>query len=139
MNKQLFLLTSDIPQYRWLSTLEKFLRQDYKLKQVISVAFIASSQMRVLNKKWRQKDYATDILSFNLAQSSKDGLLGELLLCLPVVRRQAKERGHSVEREMQILLVHGCLHLLGFDHEKVSEARAMESREAKLLAKLPKV
>ncbi len=139
MTKKFFLLSESVPEYPWLVLLEKALQYQYHLRQNISLAFIDSRTMRSLNKKWRHKDYVTDILSFNLAQSAKDDLLGELLLCQTVVKRQAREHGHSVEREMQILIVHGCLHLLGYDHEKTNEAKVMESREVKLLAKLPKV
>lgn len=139
MTKDLFLLSPSVPNYLWLKDLQTALHHHYHLRQNISVAFIDGKTMRALNKKWRHKDYVTDILSFNLAQSAKDDLLGELLLCRSVVVRQAREHGHSVEREMQILLVHGCLHLLGYDHEKAGEAKVMEAREAKLLAKLPKV
>ena len=139
MSKALLFCVPPIPNYPWLVSLEKMLQRHYSLRQHISIAGIDARRMRRLNASWRHKDYATDILSFNLAQSPKDELLGELLLCLPVVRRQAKEHGHSFEREMQILIVHGCLHLLGYDHEKVSEAKVMEAREAKLLAKLPQV
>jgi len=137
--KELFVVTAALPYYPWLPVLQQMLQRDYQLRQTISLAYIDSRTMRSLNKFWRQKDYATDILSFHLAQSKKDPLLGELLLCQSVVKRQAKEQGHSIERELQILIVHGCLHLLGYDHEKLAEARTMERREAKLLAKLPKV
>lgn len=139
MTSHLFVCSASVPRYTWLSKLQQLLQRHYNLRQSISITCIDSRKMRSLNHQWRGKDYATDILSFTLAQSRGDQVLGELLICLPVAKRQAKEHGHSVEREMQILIVHGCLHLLGFDHEKLSEAKLMEAREVKLLEKLPKV
>ncbi len=94
--------------------------------------------MTVLNDRYRGKRYPTDVLSFPAPQAIYDqGWLGELILCLPVAKRQAKERNHSPLRELDILLVHGVLHLLGFDHEKsVKESRQMAAWERKLLEEM---
>lgn len=92
-----------------------------------------------LNTRFRKKRKTTDILSFPAPGIFfQSGVLGELVICLPVLRQQAKRVGHSPERELQVLLVHGLLHLLGFDHEGRGPAgqraqREMRSWEKKLL------
>lgn len=94
-------------------------------------------KMKALNKTFRGKDYATDVLSFpSPAPLKKLGVLGEIVVCLPVLKRQAKEQKHSAEIELKILLVHGVLHLLGMDHEKSpKEAAKMQKAEDKVLKK----
>lgn len=94
--------------------------------------------MQVLNKNYRGKNYPTDVLSFPVPEPfARMGILGELVICLPVLKAQAVEQKHSASLELDILLVHGVLHLLGFDHELgPKQAREMASWEAKLLASL---
>jgi len=70
--------------------------------------------MRSLNRTWRRKDRPTDVLSF---PSGERDFLGDLVIDVPYARRQARRRGHALRREVQILLAHGLLHLLGYDHE----------------------
>lgn len=81
----------------------------------LSLLFCGDARMRRLNREWRKKDKPTDVLSF---PSGETGFLGDVVIDVPYAARQARSRGHSLERELQILLVHGVLHLLGFDHEK---------------------
>ena len=126
-------------EWRWLPQWGDIAGKHFRNRQTVSVALIDSTTMRRLNRRWRHKDKATDVLSFMLASSRRDSLLGELLICRTVAAKQAKERGHSVERELQILTIHGTLHLLGYDHEKEREAVKMESLERKLLAQLEQV
>ncbi len=92
--------------------------------------------MRQLNREYRKKNYATDVLSFPSPDVFRiQGYLGELVVCLPVLKRQAREQGHSQKAELEVLLVHGVLHLLGMDHEKSQkEARRMARWEKKLLS-----
>ncbi len=87
--------------------------------------------MRRLNREWRKKDKPTDVLSF---PSGERGFLGDLVIDVPYAARQARSRGHSLERELQILLVHGVLHLLGFDHEK--DGGQMFRRQSLLVRRL---
>jgi rRNA maturation RNase YbeY len=91
--------------------------------------------MRRLNAEYRRKRYATDVLSFPAPSVFRDqGWLGELVICRPVLRAQAREHGHSAERELAVLIVHGVLHLLGLDHEKgPRQAAAMARWEGRLL------
>lgn len=92
--------------------------------------------MARLNASYRGKDYATDVLSFEAPGPFRErGLLGELVICLPVLKRQALEQGHRPERELEVLLTHGLLHLLGMDHEKGAREAAAMGRAEDLLLK----
>ena len=91
------------------------------------VAFLDPGPARKLNKQFRQKDYATDVLSFGA--EGDPAALGELVICPQVIVRQAKEHGLSVREELAYMVLHGVLHLLGFDHET-------SERDAKKMFKL---
>jgi probable rRNA maturation factor len=80
----------------------------------LSVLLCGDARMRRLNRTWRRKDRPTDVLSF---PSDEPGLLGDVAIDLPYAARQARARGHATKREVQVLLAHGVLHLLGYDHE----------------------
>ena len=94
--------------------------------------------MQKLNLRYRRKRSATDVLSFSAGEPFwSGGFLGEILICEQVLRRQARERGIEPEMELLILVIHGLLHLLGWDHERSErEAREMEKWERWLLAKV---
>ncbi len=107
----------------------------------VELEILSAPRMRAINRDFRGKDKATDVLSFPAPafyrKSRVSPRMGELLICLPVLRKQAAEVGHSEAVELDVLLVHGILHLLGFDHELGgAEARAMAKWEGKLLAAL---
>jgi probable rRNA maturation factor len=94
----------------------------------LSVAFVDEREMRRLNKEWRGRDKVTDVLSF------ED--VGEILICYPQARRQAAELGHSARDEVIFLLVHGVLHVFGYDHVKPADAKRMFPLQAKILTSL---
>ena len=102
----------------------------------LSVVLVSDREMQALNRRWRRRDRPTDVLSFAQregAGGAPDGLLGDVVISLDTARRQARERGESLGREADRLLVHGLLHLLGYDHERsASEARRMQRRERAL-------
>jgi probable rRNA maturation factor len=101
----------------------------------LSVALINNREMRKLNAKYRQKDYPTDVLSFPAANGlpMKVRLLGDVIISVEKAEEQAKERGRSVKEETVTLLIHGVLHLLGYDHERsAKDARIMGGLEKKL-------
>ncbi len=85
----------------------------------LSVAFIGLRRMRALNRRYRGKDYATDVLSFAYAEVEEDGMpfLGEIVISPDVAARNALRLNSSTDREIGRLLVHGILHLMGYDHE----------------------
>jgi len=102
----------------------------------LSVVLVSDREMQALNRRWRRRDRPTDVLSFAQREGAglaPDGLLGDVVISLDTARRQAKERGESLGREADRLLVHGLLHLLGYDHERsAAEARRMQRRERSL-------
>lgn len=101
----------------------------------VDVTFVTRAQMKALNRKFRGKDRPTDVLSFPAPEIfARQGHLGDLVICEPVLERQAKEAGHSPIEELHVLLIHGLLHLLGYDHEKSRrDAAEMEKWEGRLL------
>lgn len=86
-----------------------------KTKNQLIIVFVSKNKIRQLNKQFRGKDKSTDILSF---ESFEEEVLGELILCWDVLVVQAKEHSLKIEQEVCYMLVHGILHLLGYDHEK---------------------
>ncbi|MCB0347497.1 MAG: rRNA maturation RNase YbeY [Bdellovibrionales bacterium] len=86
-------------------------------KDSLTVVFVSAAKMQDLNSKYRNKDYVTDVLSF----SADDESMGELVFCIDKMRVQAKENVHSLESEFLYLLIHGILHLNGFEHENNAE------------------
>lgn len=102
----------------------------------LTVVFLEPGPARKANLQFRGKDYATDVLSFDAMES---GSFGELILCPAVLQRQAKEHGLAYRDELLYMLIHGILHLLGYDHERgpAEEAEMFEIQD-KLFAKLLK-
>jgi probable rRNA maturation factor len=105
---------------------------------VLSVRVVGAARSRSLNARYRQKDKPTNVLSFGGAGLSPDGSnhLGELVICAPVVAREAAVQGKTRESHWAHMTVHGVLHLLGFDHERPAEARKMETKELQILDRL---
>ncbi len=87
-------------------------------KVELSIALVSDVQIKRLNKLYRNKDKPTDVLSFPIGEKVEDWLiLGDIVISVDTAKRQAKELGHSLEEELKRLLVHGLVHLLGYDHE----------------------
>jgi len=108
----------------------------------LAIRIVGSKEGRALNKHYRGKDYATNVLSFpaelpeGLPKGVKLPLLGDLVLCAPVIARETKEQGKPLAAHYAHLTVHGALHLLGWDHEDAREAECMEQLEREILAGL---
>ena len=105
----------------------------------LTIRLVDEAEGRELNNTWRHKDYATNVLSFpaDVPEGLLDiPLLGDLVICVPVVEREAAEQDKSLEAHWAHLVIHGCLHLLGYDHIDDDEAEEMESLEQNLLAEL---
>ncbi|WP_425427063.1 rRNA maturation RNase YbeY [Thermocrinis ruber] len=87
-------------------------------KVELSIALVSDAQIKRLNKLYRNKDKPTDVLSFPIGEKVEDWLiLGDIVISVDTAKRQAQELGHSLEEEIKRLLVHGLVHLLGYDHE----------------------
>jgi probable rRNA maturation factor len=97
---------------------------------------VGSHESRALNARWRGRAKPTNVLSFPAAPELGGGQLGDLVVCAPVVAREAREQGKPLAAHWAHMIVHGTLHLLGFDHERAADARRMEGRERALLARL---
>jgi probable rRNA maturation factor len=100
----------------------------------LSILLVTREHIKQLNARFAGEDYVTDVLAFPMMEDEEDGLvLGDVVMCPHVARRNATARGHSLTRELDVLLVHGTLHLLGYDHESSEEAASMEGRLEELL------
>jgi probable rRNA maturation factor len=87
-------------------------------KVELSIALVSDAHIKRLNKLYRNKDKPTDVLSFPIGEKVEDWLiLGDIVISVDTAKRQAQELGHSLEEELKRLLVHGLVHLLGYDHE----------------------
>ena len=105
----------------------------------LSVALIGNVEMRKLNAKYRKKDYPTDVLSFPVEgiMPEETRLLGDVIISVDKAIEQARARGHSSEQELITLLIHGVVHLLGYDHERSArDARAMGRLEKRIYRQL---
>ncbi|MBE5314338.1 MAG: rRNA maturation RNase YbeY [Xanthomonadales bacterium] len=104
----------------------------------LSVRIVDADEGRALNRDYRDKDYATNVLSFpaELPPGVPLPILGDLVLCAPVIAREAEEQGKPLKHHYAHMLVHGVLHLLGHDHMDEDEAEAMEAIERGVLAGL---
>lgn len=101
----------------------------------VTVRFVDAEEGQALNREFRNKDYATNVLSF--PYESEPVVCGDLVICSPVVEREASEQGKSLEAHIAHLIVHGVLHLQGYDHEtSKADARRMENHERAILAEL---
>lgn len=123
--------------------LETFVEEDYE----VSISFVDNHEIRDLNKQYRSKDTETDVLSFPLMEFEvteenynneeeyvqEDRLLGDIVISLERAQEQAEEYGHSFERELAFLVVHGVLHLLGMDHEDEEQEREMSKKQEEIL------
>ena len=107
-----------IPTALLKSISEKFLASKRLTKKDVSIALIGDAKMRELNKRYRNLDKTTDVLSFE----GDDGLLGEILISPAQIKRQAKENKNTFQQELVFILVHGLLHLVGYD-DKTEKTR----------------
>lgn len=131
---------------RWV---KKIVRQVLTVERVaspyeVSLLFTDSKTVRQLNRDYRGIDEATDVLAFFMLPEKTpdspfilppDGMtrLGEVIISYPQAVAQARKQGHSTERELALLIIHGILHLLGYNHEKPGEENRMRERERELL------
>ncbi len=138
---QMSLQFGDIPQAaRHRAALPRHfvtrcIRHALALDAEITVRIVSEEEGRELNKSYRKKDYATNVLTFDYAQEPV--VMADLVLCAPVVAREAKEQGKTLAAHYAHLLVHGTLHAQGWDHEtSEADAEEMEAYEVAILAGL---
>lgn len=102
----------------------------------LSIELVGDQRMRSLNRVYRRKDQTTDVLAFAMRESDNPhpSVLGDVVISIPTAQRQARGAGHSVDDELAALLIHGVLHLCGYDHERSEkEAQRMFRRERAIL------
>ena len=126
-----------------LSTLSRFVMDKMRVHPQAELCIKAVDEATIaeLNEKWMEKKGPTDVLAFPMDElrpglvneELEEGMLGDLVLCPEVAERQAVTAGHSTEAEIELLTVHGILHLLGYDHAEPDEHREMFGLQAQLL------
>lgn len=123
----------------WVRVASQVLQAVGEASSELSIELIGDGRMCRLNREYRRKDRTTDVLAFAMRESSSpDGtLLGDVVISVPTARRQAKAHGRALDEELAWLLVHGVLHLCGYDHERSEqEERRMRRREQHILRAL---
>lgn len=116
------------------ATLRRWARAALGRDADVTLRYVAETEGRRLNAGFRGKEYATNVLTF--VYETRPRLAGDIVICAPVVAREARAQGKEVAAHHAHLLVHGLLHLQGHDHEADGEAHRMESRERAILARL---
>ena len=110
--------------------IEATLKHEKVQNAIFSIIFVDDNEIHKLNKEYRNVDRITDVISFAFEDSddlvyNDFRMLGDIYICIPQMRRQAKDYGHSEERELSFLTVHGLLHLLGYDHMNEEDEKIM--------------
>ena len=113
-------------------------KKNKKIKGIIEVGIIGEKRIKKLNNIYRGIDKTTDVLSFAWQEESKvqGEYLGQIFICYPQIQKQAKEYKVTIKEEFTRMLIHGLLHIIGYDHEKKKEAEKMFSLQEKELAKI---
>ena len=102
----------------------------------LGIRVVGTGESRALNARWRGRDRPTNVLSFPASPELAGSQIGDIVVCAPLVAREAREQGKALAAHWAHMVVHGTLHLLGFDHERAQDARRMEGRERALLARI---
>ena len=141
-------------QEDWEGIVEKVLKKCFEeeglidSKLIMTITFTTPEEIRKINKKYRKIDSATDVLSFPMFEKAEldekiknkdflyEDVLGDVIISIDKVREQAEEYGHSFERELSYMLVHGFYHLMGYDHIEEEDKKIMRPKEEKILNEL---
>ena len=113
---------------------KKWIRHALQTDAEITVRIVDAEEGQTLNREYRKKDYATNVLTFDYTQEPV--VSADLVLCAPVVAQEAKEQKKTLQAHYAHLIVHGALHAQGWDHELDEDAQVMELRETEIMAKL---
>jgi len=125
---------SNAPDLPTRAQVRRWVRSALAGAATVTVRFVDAIEGRALNAEFRGKDYPTNVLTF--VYDDEQPRAGDIVLCAPVVRKEADAQGKSLAAHYAHLVVHGMLHLQGFDHERADEAAVMEARETAILARL---
>lgn len=132
--------TSEEIDIAFYENLLKHFLEDLEVKEaILSIILVDNKEIHEINKTYRNKDYPTDVISFALEDDktmiSPVRVLGDIFISLDKAHEQAEAYGHSFKRELSFLMIHGLLHLLGYDHESKEEEEIMFSLQRKELEK----
>jgi probable rRNA maturation factor len=116
------------------STLARWVAAAVGGEAEITLRFVGSAEGRRLNRDYRGRDYATNVLTF--AYATTPAAVADIVLCMPVIRREAREQRKTARDHLAHLIVHGVLHARGFDHDTEARARVMEEREVGILSRV---
>jgi probable rRNA maturation factor len=119
-----------LPRHR----IVRWIRHALEAPAELTVRIVGADEGRALNREYRGRDYATNVLTFDYARTPV--VAADLVLCAPVLRDEARAQRLPLQAHYAHLLIHGTLHAQGYDHEKVAEARVMEARESELMQTL---
>jgi len=128
--------TVDIDRRRMREIVRAVLEGENASEAEISLAFVDNATIHQLNKRYLDHDEPTDVLSFPLSEPGAKRLAGELVIGAEVAKRQAESRGHVVDAELALYVIHGLLHLCGYDDKTAENARTMRERERHYLRAL---
>lgn len=115
--------------------IKKWVKSATSLGGLMTLRFVNATEGKKLNLAFRQKDYATNVLTFPY-ELSKNELVADIIFCLPVLQKEAKEQNKLLKAHLAHLIVHGCLHAQGYDHEAAKDAKKMEALEIQTLQKM---
>ena len=115
-------------------TLRRWAGAAAERRLAVTLRFVGAREGRALNARYRGRDYATNVLTF--VYDDVVPRTGDIVVCVPVVTREARAQGKALRAHLAHLIVHGMLHLQGYDHERGADAARMEARETELLARL---
>ncbi|MBU3588545.1 rRNA maturation RNase YbeY [Polynucleobacter sp. 80A-SIGWE] len=118
-----------------LALIKKWVKSAVQLNGLITLRFVNAAEGKKLNFAFRNKDYATNVLTFPY-ELSKKTIAADIIFCLPVIQKEASDQSKAVKAHLAHLIIHGCLHAQGLDHESDKEAKKMEGKEITLLKSL---
>lgn len=138
---------TELVKDEWYEQIEKLLNFAKQEEQInedaeLSITFVDKSEIQEINKMYRDKDKVTDVISFALEEDEPDidmsefnipRVLGDIIICTDVAQEQSESYGHSFERELGFLALHGFLHLLGYDHMNEEDEKEMFGRQVAIL------
>lgn len=131
MDVQYASALSNLPEAKQF---KQWAKKALRIDAEVALRLVDEEEGRELNRDYRGKDYATNVLTFPLAEEPH--LMGDIILCAPVVLQEAKDQQKSIEAHFAHLTVHGVLHMHGYDHETEAEAELMEMLETEIVMKL---
>jgi probable rRNA maturation factor len=124
----------DAPDLPARSTLRRWMRAVLSRDARVTVRFVDGRESRALNRRYRRRDRATNVLTFVYDEGAS--LLGDIVLCAPLVAKEARAQGKTLRAHYAHLVIHGMLHLQGYDHQRDDDAARMEGREVAVLGDL---